>query len=62
MMKLLSLFLSKKIITIVEMDRKETIVQTNGLGGGKGPGAGPTFQHDAFTQTSASIRGTIKVS
>jgi hypothetical protein len=62
-MYILSLFLSKIKITIVEIDRTETIDPTNnsyldGLGG-KGPGAG-IVQHVAFTHSSTSLIGIFE--
>ena len=60
-MYILSLFLSKIIITIVEMARKEIIEPTTKsyLGPGPGPGEG-VVQHVDFTHSSTFIRGILE--
>ena len=60
-MYILSLFLSKIIITIVEMARKEIIEPTTKsyLGPGPGPGEG-AVQHVDCTHSSTFIRGILE--
>ena len=62
-MYILSLFLRKIIITIVEMARKEIIEPTTKSYLGPGPGPGPgegAVQHVDCTHSSTFIRGILE--